>query len=622
MDIINILLGEKSKTNYTYLKNNFKLPIQYQLDYKKIDDNLLLDLELESFKNLDMSKNNNYDEEDLENLDNKVIKNKIIDKNLYYLLFSPKNLFEEFPITQWNKYYSNDENYLLDTQKNIENFNINDYNFTLNDASSNIDNILENYDNILNTENFVDDYDYINLPYVNKFNNNPLVMQFWCSYNFISPVITLIIPIISLILPFFIIKIQGYEITLKNYIEHLKDLLKNHALGSLFTDFKNVSFSSGIYIIITFILYGFQIYSNIFSCKRYYKNCNYIIDTLYNLKDYLIQTIKNMKNYSENIENLITYNHFNNKLKENIEILENFSNKISIIIDNKINKNLIKIGNIMTDFYNLYNKKTLVESLYYSFDFNGYLKNLSNIKHLIQNKKLNKCSFNDEKTYMINSYYIGLSKNNNKDDNNKDDNIIKNDISLNKNILISGPNASGKTTILKSTLFNIILSQQIGYGFYKKANVKIYDYIHCYINIPDTNDRDSLFQAEARKCKKILDCIEENDKSQHFCIFDEIFSGTNPDDAVNSGINYLNYLNKLENVDYMLTTHYYDLCKKSDKEYVKNLKMNVNKKSKDNMKFSYKIEEGINKINGGSKILKDLEFPDEIVKNDNKNKDE
>ena len=69
----------------------------------------------------------------------------------------------------------------------------------------------------------------------------------------------------------------------------------------------------------------------------------------------------------------------------------------------------------------------------------------------------------------------------------------------------------------------------------------------------------------------------------------------------------------------MLTTHYYDLCKKSDKEYVKNLKMNVNKKSKDNIKFTYKIEEGINKINGGSKILKDLEFPDEIVKNDNNN---
>ena len=39
------------------------------------------------------------------------------------------------------------------------------------------------------------------------------------------------------------------------------------------------------------------------------------------------------------------------------------------------------------------------------------------------------------------------------------------------------------------------------------------------------------------------------------------------------------------------------------------------KKNKNNIKFTYKIEKGINKINGGSKILKDLEFPEEIINN-------
>ena len=37
------------------------------------------------------------------------------------------------------------------------------------------------------------------------------------------------------------------------------------------------------------------------------------------------------------------------------------------------------------------------------------------------------------------------------------------------------------------------------------------------------------------------------------------------------------------------------------------------KSTKINIKFTYKIEKGINKINGGSKILKDLEFPEEII---------
>ena len=40
---------------------------------------------------------------------------------------------------------------------------------------------------------------------------------------------------------------------------------------------------------------------------------------------------------------------------------------------------------------------------------------------------------------------------------------------------------------------NIILSQQIGYGFYEKAEIKPYDYLHCYLNIPGTSGRDSLF---------------------------------------------------------------------------------------------------------------------------------
>ena len=49
-------------------------------------------------------------------------------------------------------------------------------------------------------------------------------------------------------------------------------------------------------------------------------------------------------------------------------------------------------------------------------------------------------------------------------------NPIKNSINLNKNRIITGPNAAGKTTILKATILNTIFSQQIGMGYYKNAN--------------------------------------------------------------------------------------------------------------------------------------------------------
>ena len=163
---------------------------------------------------------------------------------------------------------------------------------------------------------------------------------------------------------------------------------------------------------------------------------------------------------------------------------------------------------------------------------------------------------------------------------------------------------------------NIILSQQIGYGFYEAAEIIPYDYLHCYLNIPDTSGRDSLFQAESRRCKEILDCLEKNKDKNHFCIFDELYSGTNPYEAVASAYGYIDYLSDMKNVDLMLTTHYIELCNnlKSNKN-VKNYHMSVNVTSDHNVEYLYKIKRGISTIKGGIKVLYDLEYPDVIITN-------
>ena len=106
-------------------------------------------------------------------------------------------------------------------------------------------------------------------------------------------------------------------------------------------------------------------------------------------------------------------------------------------------------------------------------------------------------------------------------------NCTQNDVNLNTNMIITGVNASGKTTTLKTTALNIIFSQQFGFGFYESANLVPYTHIHSYLNIPDTSGRDSLFQAESRRCKEILDKIRDVPADEyHFCIFDELYSGT------------------------------------------------------------------------------------------------
>lgn len=600
MDIINKFIGFEEKKNNITLDNSFKLPIEYQSSCKEIHENLINDLELNYFKSIDISYNDNNSKDILLNKD---LSNNNL--NLYYNLFNPNQLFEKYNIFKWNKYYSNDKTFLIESQDLIEKFNNSNYNLSIKDSSDNYDLILDNFNKIKEMENFNDNYDYLNLGYLKKYNNNLIVMQILSLYNIFSPLLTLILPIITLILPYFIIKLQNIPVTFDLYKQHLKELFKNHAIGNLFKDYSKVDTPTIVYIIVSIGLYIFQLYSNFYSCKKYFTNCNYIFNTLDDIKKYLKLSLKNMENFYDEYNHLNTYKDFNNDLKDNINKIKNYINSINIIKTNK-NLNFLNIGKIMTNFYQLNNNEDIIKILYYSFNFNGYIHNLNNIKNLINKNYLNKCSFKDDKTKLIDSYYIGLLNNNK---------IIKNSIDISKNIIITGPNASGKTTIIKSCIFNILLSQQIGYGFYKSANINIYDYIHCYINIPDTNERDSLFQAEARRCKEILDIIDVNKDKKHFCIFDEIFSGTNPEDAYKSGLKYLTYLNKIKNVDYMLTTHYNKLCKNINSNNVINFKMKV-KKNNENFDFQYKLVSGINKINGGNKILKDLEFPDEIVKID------
>jgi DNA mismatch repair ATPase MutS len=197
---------------------------------------------------------------------------------------------------------------------------------------------------------------------------------------------------------------------------------------------------------------------------------------------------------------------------------------------------------------------------------------------------------------------------------------VKNTIRLDKNIIITGPNASGKTTILKSSLINVILTQQMGAGFYESATFNPYHHIHCYLNIPDTSGRDSLFQSEARRCKDILDVVYENKDERHFCVFDELYSGTNPDEAIRSGTAFLNYLVKYSNVNCILTTHFTQMCKDLEtNERIENCHMLTQLKTdaglEDDFNYTYKLEKGISTICGGIKVLRDLNYPIEILKN-------
>lgn len=577
MDLFNNIENEILEIEINEL---FKIPIYYNEYKKSIKENIITDLEL--VKTIDPSLN-----------------------SIYYYLFNNSNTFSNKMINQITQYYTTDVDFLKDNQsllktyKNTSTKNTYDYN-----------NIINTWNEIKNdTEcDFKSKYSYIDWPIIDFLNNSETFLQVMGVYNIVSPVISLCIPILVLIIPFFVIKIQGYDLSISKYIEILKTLISNHSIGKLFNEFENVEISKKIYYVVSTVFYIFSIYQNITSCINFNNNIKKIHNYFIEIKEYLNYTINSMENYLMYASSLHTHYNFNNILVSKIKILTELKNKISNITEFKYSfKKLFEIGNILKYFYEIYNNKTYNDALLYSFGFNGYIDCIEGLIDNIREKKINFAEFvnKKKKNIIVNNYYAVL----------KNKNPIKNNIKLNKNIIISGPNASGKTTTIKSILINILFSQQFGCGFYDSAKIKPYKYIHCYLNIPDTCGRDSLFQSEAKRCKEIIDTINNNKTDTHLCIFDELYSGTNPEEAIISSTAFMEYLVKNKNVSCMLTTHFIDVCNKlENNKNITNYHMDVNKIN-NKIKYNYLFKKGISKIKGGINVLCDMNYPSEIINN-------
>lgn len=581
IDILNSLLQNKEKQMEHKNTNQFKLPIEYLEKKSELEQHTIIDLELLPNEQKD---------------------------SLYKYVVNPTTPFGEETMHHWSKYYTPDTNFLKESQQLLKK-KISAGEIT----KERQDTIICIWNEIKNETGFAEKYNYIEYEKLSFLNKSAKFLQCLSIYNMASPLFSLIMPIFFLILPLLIIKLRGLPITIEKYIELLKIVFKKHQIGKIF-DLSNASFEKIIYVVGSGIFYLIQIYQNIMSCRRFYSNMNKIHTQLFTMRDYLSSTIKNMDAFKEHCSGLKTYEPFIESMEKHKKICQYVYGKFAEVTPNKICiKKIFQLGTIMKSFYHLYKNNQFHDTLEYSFGFNGYIDNLIGIRKNISLKNMNSCKFKN-KTKFTKAYFPSLV-------NSKP---VKNTYKLDKHLVITGPNAAGKTTLLKTTIFNIIISQQIGFGFYKKADIIPYDMIHCYINIPDTSARDSLFQAEAKRCKDILSQIDNNEMDKpdqfsknlkHFCVFDELYSGTNPYEAISSAFSFLKYLNKTDNVNFVLTTHFLDLCRRLEKHQgINNYHMKI-ETINDDFNYTYKLEKGISDIKGGVKVLKDLEYPIEIINN-------
>ena len=569
----------EKENNKIEFNDHFKIPIYYNEKKVSLKQNIITDLEL--IKSVDPES-----------------------KPIYSYLFDNSNTFSTKSIEQITQYYTTDVVFLKDNQQLIKTYK----KIPQKNPEDKYSKISELWNEIKNDMSFKEKYYYLDWPMLEFLNKSEIFLQWMSVYNIASPVISFFIPIIILIIPFFVIKLKGLSLTIPEYIEVLKTVIANHSIGKLFTEFNDVEIGQKIYLLVSAAFYVFSIYQNIVLCSRFNDNMIKIHKYFTEIKEYLACTINYMENYLIYSTSLPTHYEFNNVLIDKIKILTELKNKISRISEYKLSfKKIFEIGHILKYFYEIYENKDYNDALLYSFGFNGYIDCIEGLQNNVEERNLNFAEFinKKKKTNFKNNYYAVL----------KNNNPVKNNIKLDKNIIITGPNAAGKTTVLKSVLINVILTQQFGCGFYDSAKFKPFKYIHCYLNIPDTSGRDSLFQSEVRRCKEILDIIDNNKKDLHLCVFDELYSGTNPEEAIISSTAFMEYLAKNKYVSSMLTTHFISVCEKLDNnKNITNYHMDVTKEN-NKITYNYLFKEGISKIKGGLNVLYDMNYPKEIIEN-------
>jgi len=173
-------------------------------------------------------------------------------------------------------------------------------------------------------------------------------------------------------------------------------------------------------------------------------------------------------------------------------------------------------------------------------------------------------------------------------------NPVKNDIAAKKNvILLTGPNMSGKSTLLKA----ISLCVYLGHiGFAVPASIAVmpfFDTISVAINLTDSIVSGySHFMSEIMTLKNVLTKAKEN--SRCFAVFDELFRGTNIEDALEISSATIKGLSNFPRSLFFISTHLHQLKEINEVQSGKVATLYIDCKLSDNdiPSFTYKLKEG------------------------------
>lgn len=188
------------------------------------------------------------------------------------------------------------------------------------------------------------------------------------------------------------------------------------------------------------------------------------------------------------------------------------------------------------------------------------------------------------------------------------DDPVENTLELNRGCLITGSNASGKSTFIKAVAVNAVLAQAFNTCAAGKMRMPHVQVLTSMAVRDDLMAGESYFIREIRYLKRILDHL--NDRKVTLCVIDEILRGTNTGERIRASHAILEYLAG-KNCIPLIASHDKELTVLLDRLY-DNYHFSEEMGEGD-ISFSYKIMKGPATSQNAVKLLKIAGFPEEIL---------
>lgn len=186
---------------------------------------------------------------------------------------------------------------------------------------------------------------------------------------------------------------------------------------------------------------------------------------------------------------------------------------------------------------------------------------------------------------------------------------VKNSINAQKGVLLTGSNASGKSTFLKTLAINALLAQTLFTVTAQKYTGEFFCLFTSMSLRDDLENKESYYIVEIKAIKRILDYHKKNTVSV-LCFVDEVLRGTNTVERIAASTQILKGMNG-EGIQCFAATHDIELTHLLENIY-DNYHFEEEIKDGDVL-FNYKLQSGRATTRNAIQLLKIIGYDSEII---------